>query len=217
MLLTEEHVLNRRVVIFSILLAFLFISACGEGGDSETEITIDVERYANMKGTWLFRETLPDGKTKQIANEVVGTSTKFGYSVYLLQQFDADDNLLGTFYMNQDMTDGLYIVGASVGDQGEFKYNPPVAYLFRTFVPGRPYGFSYYTIDPNNVLDGDLTITMETVVVPAGGFADCFKSTFRVNMEGQLVTDEYWWAKDVGQVKHIDQNGKISELLSYIP
>lgn len=130
MLLTDEHVLNRRVVIFSILFAFLFIFACGEGGDTETEITIDVERYANMKSTWLFRVTLPNGETKEIANEVVGTSTKFGYSVYILQQFDANNNLLGTFYMNQDMTNGFYIVGASVGDQGEYKYNPPVAYLF---------------------------------------------------------------------------------------
>jgi|GEM_PF-6831471 len=217
MLPAEEHVLNRRLIILTIVLASLFACACGEGGDSETAITIDVERYANMKSTWLYRVTMANGETKQIANEMVGTSTKFGYSVYLVQQFDANNKLLGTYYIDQDMTDGFYIIGASVSDPGEYKYNPPLAYLFRTFVPGRPYGFSYYTNAPSNVLDGNLTITKETVVVPAGAFTDCFKSTFSVNIEGQLVTDEYWWAKDVGQVKHIEPNGDVAELVTYIP
>ena len=171
--------------------------------------------YASYRYNCLFDQQQYRRDKRRHFSEIA--RAKFGCSVYLLQQSDADDNLIGTFYMNQDMTNGFYIVGASVGDQEAYKYSPPVPYLFRTFVPGRAYDLSYYTTDPNNVLEGDLTITKETVVVPAGTFQECFKSTFRINMEGQVVTDEYWWAKDVGQVKHIEPNGDIEELVSYSP
>ena len=178
-----------------------------------------MERYANLNlnSTWRFRVTLANGKTDRIENEVVGMSSIFGYDVYVIQQLDANDNLLGTYYIDQDMTDGFFIVGAKVGGQEEYEYDPPVPYLFRTFIPGKSYEVLFSTIDPNDEVVGTLIITKETAVVPAGTFTECYKSSFMVDVGGQLVTDEYWWAEDVGQVKHVEPNGNISELVTYIP
>lgn len=188
------------------------LTAC----DGDT-VTIDVASYANFNSRWEYQNNEVGYETPCV--EVLGTDTKNGKQVYILQEYDPAGFPNDQSYYLADMSSGLYSLGGINNyqdvDEYEFFWEPEMPYLLASFVPGQEYEFQSTSSYDNSTVMGTISIQSESVTVPAGTFTDCYKVILSGTYNDENFTYYRWYAKNVGLVKRIGFGGGTWELVAY--
>ncbi len=172
------------------------------------EITIDVASYANFNGGWDYQWT-ENAVVDTWAVEVSGTTTKNGESVYLLQEYDPNGYPNDQDFYLTDMSQGLYRAGGiddyQKTSEEEWFLEPPMPVLLATFIPGRE-----YTYDHTETSMGSGTwivkVDATSVIVPAGNYNDCYKSTVTRKYGTIQGSATRWYCKNIGLVKKVSED-----------
>jgi hypothetical protein len=186
-------------------------------------IELDIPAYANLCGQWNYLQT--GGYDTNWTRKVMGTTMENSYSVYLVQELDQDGNPDDQEFFRADLSDGLYEVGG-LNDYGEAsedqKYWAPLApALMQSFIPGAEYTNSYTRTSSSGAVAGPFDMITkteaDTISVPFGSDIDCYKVTRTILFEGETMIWQNWYAKHIGLVKRIQEDGTVWELTFYAP
>lgn len=137
-------------------------------------------------------------------------STKNGYFVAESGIYSNGTQWVGTEYVLQNASNGVFIVGYKSLEEGEVFYEEPEPSLVNQFTPGVPYDSQTIPAPAPDysTLNWVATVYVDysTVIVPAGSFP----MTIRLD---ESVTGSYlgysftieaktWYAKEVGEIKY---------------
>jgi hypothetical protein len=173
--------------------------------------------YANLAGRWEYLSIPTNGPTYAWVLEVKRTEQRNGYRVYRIQEFDEFGGRNDVDYWGGDLTEGLYRVGGvnHGAPPEEWFFNPPVPLLLGRFTPGGVYTGRFSHSTAGLSADWALTISNDAVTVTAGTFAEAWKATLTFTLGPQHLTWQYWWAEHVGNVKRIQEDGTVWDLIRY--
>ena len=206
----------KKLILTKLSIFFLVLSLSAFTSSYANCAIIDVSDYANMEigYSWNYQQSL---FSEPWTVEVDSISNKSGIEVYILQEYDFSSGFKSDQHFIQlDFSTGMYIVGG-LNDYGqvtedELYWSPPIPILLHQFTEGQPSSFlTEHSFFPGTVINGSLSITRETVSVPAGTFVDTLKAT--QYLEGTIF-QTWWYAEDVGLVKREQENGNVWELTS---
>ena len=181
--------------------------------------TIDIARYANVAAGhgWTYAQS----DYPQPWHVVVDSLTTMdGQAAWLLQEYDWQYHPNDQTYFLASLLEGLREL-AAVNDFGQasqttFYWLPPVHRLLPEMVAGQSYSFTVQRSDfPGIEFTHTISLTRETVKVPAGTFAHALKvSESFSHGEAGVPTEVRWYARDVGLVKRVHNDGNVWELSS---
>jgi Abnormal spindle-like microcephaly-assoc'd, ASPM-SPD-2-Hydin len=180
-------------------------------------VTIDVAAYANLCGEWTYRTTEDMWSTK-----ILGTKNKAGKPIYLMQEYDEHGYPNDQDFLSADLSQGLYQTGG-LNDYGQkteetWFWKPSVPKLMKVFAAGKEYSVSHTRKDmPGTKIEMRMVTVEDTISVPHGRNLKCYKvtQTFSFNRENYVF--QAWYAKNLGLVKRIQDDGELWELASYQP
>ncbi len=186
-------------------------------------VTIDVASYANFNSRWDYQWT-ENGIVDTWSVAVSGIGLKNGKSVYILQEYDESGFPNDQDFYLTDMSQGLYRVGGidnyQQPSEEEWFLEPPMPVLPSTFIAGKEYTYAHIEASMGS---GTWTVKVDaaSVIVPAGNYSDCYKSTVTRKYGTIQGSKTSWYCKNIGLVKRVslDPSGSTStwELTLYTP
>ena len=187
--------------------------------DSNSYKEIDLISYLNPFGVCVYNSFKEgSGPVSEWVTRMLGTTTKNGLPIILKQEYDENGYLNDQQFISTDFSTSCSQIGGHNFGEGDWYWNRPLPFLLNRFVPGQAYSFTGFERDFGYV---DLTLQMylEKVSVPAGIY-DSIKvvSTFEILSPSPASgTDVFiaWYAKNIGMVKRLQEDGTIWELKRY--
>jgi hypothetical protein len=192
-----------------------------ESPNATGAVTIDVAAYANLCGEWTYRQT-SDGIRDLWTTMVLGTKTKARKPIYLVQEYDEDGDPNDQEFFSADLSHGLYQTGG-LNDYRQkteetWFWKPSVSKLMKVFVPGAAYASRHSRNDmPGTTIDLRMVTVEDTISVPYGKNLKCYKVTQTFSFDREKYVFQTWYAKHLGLVKRIQEDGTLWELASYQP
>jgi hypothetical protein len=208
---------------------FRFVSTHGKSKEfyrvhtsaTSTQVTIDIPSYANLCGRWDYRNSsgaLVYGWTVKAQ----GTAEENGIPIYRLQEMDEHGYYNDQEYYDTDLSKSLLQTGG-LNDYGtpteeKWFWQPFVPKLMKTFIPGAEYTTLHTRTDMSGTsLEMRMRTVEDTISVPFGNNIKCYKVTRTILFDGVEYVFHAWYAKHLGIVKRIEEDGTIWELVSYQP
>ena len=242
---TVEHISDRRLfvkILSAMTKTLLLVSvlvAVGLGPttlSAEEPVTIaaSADYFPDTQGSrWTYRGQMSEGPLQTIESKfftnvstVTGTKTIKGVAVTVFHDTNPGNHGPSDSYYRRDSV-GIVYYGADPGTPLEKQITPYQIFRFPLKVPASIQQFDRAGLDFGMDLDRDGTdektdvkgwstvLSRETIIVPAGTFADAIKVEARMTMRIHLSASRRpiagldvmtaWFAKGVGLVKYSER------------
>lgn len=217
-----------RLAIALLLGVSALVPAPGQETESSGDpaagggtVTLDIAAYANLCGEWTYR-TNENGRIDLWKSRILGTRTKAGKPVYLMQEYDEGDYPNDQEFLSADLSRGLYQTGG-LNDYGRkseetWFWKPSTPKLMKVFVPGAVYASRITRTDmPGTSIDLKMITVEDTISLPYGKNIKCYRVTQTYSFDQEKYVFRTWYAKHLGVVKRIQEDGMLWELTDYQP
>jgi hypothetical protein len=182
---------------------------------------IDLLSYLNPIGVWVYDSY--EGGVGAAANwtlRSLGTASKNGEPVIIKQEYDNTGYLSDRQFISTDFSKRCQETGGYDQGQGDWYWSKPVPIILPQFIPGQTNYFSGYTrTDMIGVFDVYLVMTNEQVIVPAGTYDTIRVTSIYEALPPSPIAGTYvfkaWYAKNIGLVKRVQEDGTMWELKRY--
>lgn len=184
-------------------------------------VTLDIAAYANLCGEWTYRTT-EDGRKDLWKTRILGTRTKAGKPVYLMQEYDEGGYPNDQEFLSANLSRGLYQTGGlndyRQKSEETWFWKPATPKLMKVFVPGAVYDSRLTRSDmPGTGIDLKMVAVEDTISVPYGKNIKCYRVTQTYSFEQEKYVFKTWYAEHLGLVKRIQEDGTLWELTDYQP